>query len=292
MKKTIHNVFTLLVMLALIVSSCLWTGCSTTGKTSLLGSVKQVIVGDDYEAAGKAVGEAGYTAYIILKGNPKYDKYTKKCEELYAALDAADSDVKIGTVNTVAMEVMNAALTVKYGYAKAQLITTGVRIGGAVADRIIARRVDAVAAEQFLKGFKQGLDLAIAKTPADAFAEVEKPKAFECKDGNCTVIVGSRAVRHQKNVSQQIIDEGYVDKDEKPKADGNPSVYQNLKDLIERCNTLKKLNVAETNCYIHHFTVRDGKLAEIEFRVLDDGKEVAIVCVSCCALSELDDITE
>ena len=293
MKKTIHNAFTLIVMLALIVSSCLWTGCSTTGKTSLLGSVKQVIVGDDYEAAGKAVGEAGYTAYVILKGNPKYEKYTKKCEELYAALDDAESEtVKLGTVNQVALEVMQAALTAKYGYAKASLITTGVRIGGAVADRIIAKRVDAVAADQFLKGFKQGLDLAIAKTPADAFAEPYKPKAFDCKDGNCTVIVGSRAVRHQRNVAQQLIDEGYADKDAKPKADGNPTAYQNLKDLIERCDTLKKLNVAETNCYIHHFTVKDGKLAEIEFRVLDDGKEVAIDCVSCCALSELDDIAE
>ena len=107
------GLFVLLIGLSLFEVGC-------TSVTPMLGNVTQVIVGDDYEAAGKAVGEAGYTAYVILKGNPKYDKYTKKCEELYAALDAADSDVKIGTVNTVAMEVMNAALTVKYGYAKAQ----------------------------------------------------------------------------------------------------------------------------------------------------------------------------
>ena len=211
MKKTIHNVFTLLVMLALIVSSCLWTGCSTTGKTSLLGSVKQVIVGDDYEAAGRAVGEAGYMAYVILKGDKKYDKYTAKCEELYAALDNAESEtVKLGTINQVALEVMQSALTAKYGYAKASLITTGVRIGGAVADRIIAKRVDAVAAEQFLKGFKQGVDIAIARTPADALIPVEKEpkeKAFECPNGNCSIVVGTRNCKVQKAIAKQLIDE-------------------------------------------------------------------------------------
>lgn len=279
------GLFALLICLSLFEVGC-------TSVTPMFGNVAQVIVGDDYEAAGKAVGEAGYTAYVILKGNPKYDKYTKKCEELYAALDAADSDVNIGTINTVAMEVMNAALTVKYGYAKAQLITTGVRIGGAVADRIIAKRVDAVAAEQFLKGFKQGLDLAIAKTPADAFVEVEKPKAFDCKDGNCSVIVGSRDVRHQQKVAKQLIDDGYVDKDEKPK-EGELTVYQNLNDLQERCKVLRKFNVDETRCYIHHFVVKDGKLTEIEFRMIDfDGTEFVTTCVGCCTMLELAEVEE
>lgn len=290
MKKTIHNAITLIVMLALIASSCLWTGCSSNGKTNLLGSVKQVIVGDDYEAAGKAVGEAGYMAYVILKGDSKYNKYTTKCEELYAALDNAESEtVKLGTINQVALEVMQVALTAKYGYVKAQLITTGVRIGGVVADRIIARRVDTIAADKFIKGFKEGLDLAIAKTPADALIPAEKEqkvKAFDCPDGNCTITAGSRDVKFQQRMAWQIIDEGYADKDEVVKEGHN--AYTNCKDLITRCKTLRKFNVAETRCYIHHFTVENGKLKNIEFRMILDDGEIVTNCVTCESYPELN----
>lgn len=290
MKNKLERILTIFCLVALIVSSCLWTGCANTGKQSLLGSVKQVIVGEDYEAAGKVAGEAGYMAYVILKGDKKYEKYTTKCEELYAALDNAESEtVKLGTINTVALEVMEVALTAKEGYAKAKLITTGVRIGGAVADRIIAKKVDTVAADKFIRGFKEGLDLAMAKTPADALIpaeEEQKVKVFDCPDGNCTITAGSRDVKFQQRMAQQIIDDGYADKNEVVKEGHN--AYTNCKDLITRCKTLRKFNVAETHCYIHHFTVENGKLKNIEFRMILDEGEIVTNCVTCESYPELN----
>jgi hypothetical protein len=278
------------IIMAAILAVATMTGCTSTGKQSLLGSVKQVIVGEDYEAAGKVAGEAGYMAYVILKGDKKYEKYTTKCEELYAALDNAESEtVKLGTINTVALEVMEVALTAKEGYAKAKLITTGVRIGGAVADRIIAKKVDTVAADKFIKGFKEGLDLAMAKTPADALIpaeEEQKVKVFDCPDGNCTITAGSRDVKFQQRMAQQIIDDGYADKNEVVKEGHN--AYTNCKDLITRCKTLRKFNVAETRCYIHHFTVENGKLKNIEFRMILDEGEIVTNCVTCESYPELN----
>jgi hypothetical protein len=291
----------LMMMAVMMVCSILFfcEGCQTAKSTSLIGTVKQVIIGDDYEAAGKVVGEAGYMAYVILKGNPKYEKYVQKCEELYSALNNAESEtVKLGTINTVAMEIMNVALTAKYGYVKAQLITTGVRIGGAVADRIIAKRVDTIAADKFVKGFKEGLDLAIAKTPADALIPAEKEqkiKVFDCPDGNCTFTSGSRDVKFQQRLAQQLIDDGYVDKNEAVKEGHN--AYQNCKDLITRCKTLRKFNVEETRCYIHHFTIEGGKLKEIEFHMIgytngDEPYEYVTNCVTCEMYIELDNLPD
>ena len=293
MKDKLLAFLSVMIFALLVVVSLTSIGCKTAGGPSLLGTVKNVLIGDDYEAAGKTFGEASYMGYLILEGNPKYKEYTDKCKELYKALDNAESEtVKLGTVNTVAMEVMEVALTAEYGYVKARLITSAVRIGGAVADRIIARRVDTVAADKFINGFKEGLDLAIAKTPADALVEPEKPKAFDCKDGNCTVVVGSRDAQHQRKVAKQLISDGYADKNEKPK-EGAHTTYQNLKDLQERCKVLRKFGVSETNCYIHHFVVKDGRLTEIEFRMISfDGEEFVTDCVSCCTMPELDGLEE
>ncbi len=294
MKKILYLMMVTAICFAMIcLPLFLCASCKSAVRPSLLGTVKNVLIGDDYEAAGKTFGEACYMGYLILEGNPKYKEYTDKCKELYKALDAAEAEtVKLGTVNTVAMEVMQVALTAKYGYVKAQLITSAVRIGGAVADRIIARRVDTVAADKFIKGFKEGIDLAIAKTPPDALVEPEKPKAFDCKDGNCTVVVGSRDAQHQRKVAKQLIEDGYADKNEKPK-EGEHTAYQNLTDLQERCKVLRKFGVAETNCYIHHFVIKDGKLAEIEFRMISfDGEEFVTDCVSCCTMPELDGLEE
>ena len=285
MKKTIHNAFTLIVMLALIVSSCLWTGCSTTGKTSLLGSVKQVIVGDDYEAAGKAVGDASYTAYVLLKGNPKYEKYTKKCEELYAALDDAESEtVKLGTVNQVALEVMQAALTAKYGYAKASLITTGVRIGGAVADRIIAKKVDTVAAGLFVKGFKEGIDeaksLAIPTAQTDASS---LPNYITCAKGNkCRFTFTDRTTAVQLAIAKELDDYKFLDKKEKRTDEYVPTKAENVLDLIGMLEKMLELGESTSNVWISEVCINEnGKLDSIKFLCDDDGVIKATDCVSC-----------
>lgn len=271
------GLFTLLICLSLFEVGC-------TSVTPMFGNVAQVIVGDDYEAAGKAVGEAGYTAYVILKGNPKYDKYTKKCEELYAALDAADSDVNIGTINTVAMEVMNAALTVKYGYAKAQLITTGVRIGGAVADRIIAKRVDAVAAEQFLRGFKNGIDnaksIAIPTAPTDVSS---LPNYITCTKGNkCRFTFTDRTTAVQLAIAKELDDYKFLDKNEKRTDEYVPTKAENVIDLIGMLEKMLELGESTSNVWISEVCINEnGKLDSIKFLYDDDGVIKATDCVSC-----------
>ena len=293
----------LLFIMAFVIAIAAFTGCTFTGK-SLLGSVKEVIVGDDYYAAGQAVGDMGVAAYTILKGNPKYDKYTTKMEDLWDALKKADGGVTAGNVNTLALEVAQAALTAKYGYAKASLITTGIRIGGAVADRIIAKKVDEVAAEQFLKGFKDGADAALAALPPDAFTPVEKveEKAFECDGGNCDIILTDRSVKYQRAVAEQLIDEKWVKKTDKPREGMAESDYNNVYDFIERCKILKKFGVKTTALYISRFkckTVKgtDGKdvksLENIEFKILitdeetGEVKEFDVTCVGCQDIPEI-----
>jgi len=286
---------TFIIMAALLAVATM-TGCKSTGKQSLLGSVKQVIVGDDYEAAGRAVGEASYTARLILAGNPKYDKYISKYDEFCQALDNAESEtVKLGTINQVALEVMQVALTAKYGYAKASLITTGVRIGGAVADRIIAKKVDTVAADQFIKGFKEGLDAARETTPAESIvvADNAAKKPFECPEGNCDITVTNKKVSHQLAIAKELRDGGYLDENEQPASEYACTKYKNVIDFISRCDVLKKFNVKKTQLYITKFSVKGGKLSSIEFKMLmDDGSTLDVDCVACMTVPEIDDLID
>jgi hypothetical protein len=134
-KNNLFNILLTTCFLALLSFSLMTTtGCASKGKTPL-GIVKEVIIGDDYYAAGENVGAISVTAYGILKGDSKYTKYTEKMEKVYEELKKADGDITAGSANEIALEIAQAALTAKYGYAKASLITTGIRIGGAVADK-------------------------------------------------------------------------------------------------------------------------------------------------------------
>ncbi len=283
-----------LIMVALS-TMLIFTGCASksSGK-SLLGSVKQIIVGDDYYQAGKNVGGASVVAYGLLKDDPKYEKYTKKCEELYAALQTAEGGATAGGANEIALEILQVALTAKYGYAKARLITTAVRIGGAVADRIIAKKVDEVAANQFLNGFRDGVEESLAGLPADAFTPEEKTndKPFDCPDGNCTVNVTNRKVSHQIAVAQELIDGGYADKTEVA-PEGDVSKYDNIVHFIERCKILQKYKVKKTDLYIKQFVIEGGKLKTIAFKmILDDGAEFDVSCVGCMDIPEIADLLD
>jgi hypothetical protein len=258
--------------------------------TPMLGAVKNVL-GDDYEAAGRTVGEAGYVAYTLIKDKPKYEKYAQKCEELYKALDDAE-EVKVGTVNELAIDVCRAALTTRYGYGKAMLIMEGVRIGGAVADRIIARKVDEVAAEQFLRGFKAGIDRAredLVGFEIEQKQEEEK-KAFDCPDGNCTVTPSSRKVSHQLAIAQELIAGGYADPAETPADELSVTKYKNIEEFIERCRILKKYKVKLTLLYIKRFAIEGGRLKSIDFRMInEDGGEFEVDCVGCMDIPEIAD---
>lgn len=306
MKKTIFHQILFAVIISLLLFSLIpMTGCASKGGgKSMLGTVKEVIIGDDYEVAGETLGSVSVTAYTILKGNSKYDKYTQKMEEVYAALDKADGGITAGTVNEIALEVAQVALTAKYGYAKASLVTTGIRIGGAVADRMIAKKVDDVAAEQFLKGFKTGVDKALADLPPDAFAPVEKTeaKAFECDGGNCDIVVTDRSVKKQRAIAEQLIEDKWVKKTDTPREGMPESDYDNVKAFVERCKVLKKFSVKTTDLYIKRFkckTVKgtDGKdvksLENIDFMLIvtdeetGETKEYVITCVGCTDIPEI-----
>lgn len=291
-KNNLFNILLTTCLLALLSFSLMTTtGCASKGKTPL-GIVKEVIIGDDYYAAGENVGAISVTAYGILKGDPKHAKYTEKMEKMYEELKKADGGITAGSANEIALEIAQAALTAKYGYAKASLITTGIRIGGAVADRIIAKKVDEVAANQFLNGFKTGVDKALADLQPDAFAPPEKPekKPFECPEGNCNVTITNRKVSHQIAVAQELIDGGYADKTEIA-SDGDVSKYDNIEHFIERCKILNKYKVKKTDLYIKEFTIEGGVLKTISFKmILDDGKEFDVTCVGCMDIPEIVDV--
>ena len=286
MEKTIHNVFTFLVMLALIVSSCLWTGCSMTGKPSLLGSVKQVIVGDDYEAAGRAVGEASQFAYVILKDNPKYDKYTSKYKEFCDALDNSESEtVKIGTLNQVALDIMTVAMTAKYGYPKAQIIVAGTRVGGAIIDRILAKKIDNVAVDKFLNGFNEGRkEASDAALPVVVTDASEVPNYITCKNGSkCMFTFTNRSTAVQLAIAKELYNYGFLDKSAVRKDPYVPTDAENVVDFIGLCEKMLELGVDKMKVWIAEVRINeDGKLESIKFLYEDfDGEIKETNCATC-----------
>lgn len=291
MKKT---AFIIMLMLACIVS---FTGCTSTGK-SFFGTLKGVVIGDDYEAAGKMVGEAGYMAYVIMKGDPKYDKYTSKMEEIYKALDEA-GDFDTGSLNQTILEVARVALTAKYGYVYGTLITDGIRVGGVVADRMFLKNVSATDATLYAKGLKEGIDEARAKTPASALdeaaakakekAEKEKAKAegkeaeleakkkdewakpiyITCKPVKvCTYKFTNRSIDIQKRISQELDRFGFLDPNEEPTEEYACTKYKNVIDFIARCERLEKFNVKKVNVWISYVRVN------CKWKVDENGKEI------------------
>lgn len=317
MKNIIKTLF-----LAIIVIIAM-TGCTSTGK-NFFGVVKGVVVGDDYEAAGRMVGEAGYMAYVIMKGDPKYDKYTQKAEEIYAALDNAEG-FDTASMNQVILEVMQAALTARYGYVKATLITNGVRIGGVIADRLILKDVSAADATLYAKGLKEGIDEARANTPQSALdeaaakaaakaakekakkeaeaagkeykeetAEEAAPKYIKCKKGDvCEYDFTNRSLETQLAIAKDLRDFKFIDPDEPEPKEGHTK-YKNVLDFIARCENLQKFGVKTLCLWISHVKINaDNKLEAITFlEQLDNGTTRETNCVSCTMDYELLDIAE
>ena len=256
-----------LILITCILSVVCFTGCASKG-LNLLSGVKDVVIGDDYYATAKMLGGASAIGYKLVEGNPKYDKYTAACRDIYNALDANDDTLTVGSINNVAIDMCRVALTAKYGYVYGALLTDGIIVGGRVADRIIAKRVDKVAAEQFLRGFKDGVDEELKNFPDTVAQPVEEKekKAFDCKDGNCTIVVTNRSVKHQKAVAQQLIDEKWVKETDLPRENMPESDYTNVKDFVTRCEDLQKFGVKTTDMYIKEFKCKTVKG--------EDGEEV------------------
>lgn len=275
----------------------MFTGCTSTGK-NFFGIVKGVVIGDDYEAAGRMVGEAGYMAYIVMKGDPKYDKYTSKMEEIYAALDAA-GDFDTASVNQIILEVARVALTAKYGYVYGTLITDGIRVGGVIADRLVLKNVSAMDATLYAKGLKEGIDDARTKTPLSALDEAEKarqekiakekakkeakekgeeyvekdewenPMYITCKPvKTCVYKFSDRSLAVQKRIAQELDKFGFLDKTEQPEDEYDVPKWKNVLDMISRCEILEKYGVKKVNLWISDVKV------DCKWKVDEDGKEV------------------
>lgn len=287
MKKT---AFIIMLMLS---AAFVITGCAGIDK-GLLGDIKPSIAATrSPKQLGKTAGQGAYLAYVVCKNNPKYDKEVAMCEETWQKLVADDGTVTIADINNLAIQMGSAAVADKYGWVYGAAMATGMQAAGAFADNAIAGKFSKEEANQFFEGLVEGVRLMQATIPADALIPAEKEKkvrVFDCPDGNCTVTAGSRDVKFQQRMAQQIIDDGYADKDEVVKEGHN--AYTNCKDLVTRCKMLRKYKVSETRCYIHHFTVKDGKLAEIEFRMIGNESEFKTICVSCEAYLELEDREE
>lgn len=279
------------VILMCMMALCM-VGCKSLdlGK---LGDVKPSVNVNDPYKLGKAAGYGGYLGYGVCKGNQKYEKEVAMCEEIWARLQADDDTLTVADLNNLALQMAAAAVSEKEGYVYGAAILLAGQAAGSFADQVIAEQVDTEAVNQFLAGVKDGVKQAQTVMPPEVFKPVEKSKtkAFDCPDGNCEVVVGSRDIKHQTRVAQQLIEEGYVSKEDQRVNDYTPTAYENLKELIERCKVLKKFKVGETLCYIKTFKCEGGKLKSIEFRMIqDDGTEIVVDCVGCCTMPELEEL--
>ena len=310
------------MMVAILTAMTILTGCKTAEK-GFFGIVKGVVIQDDYKAAGYRVGKAAYMGYVIMKGDPKYDKYTKKAEEIYAALDnAQDFDTK--SVNQTALEILQAALTARYGYVKAALITDGVRIGGVVADRFIVKNVSSTDADLYIKGLKEGIDDARAEVPQSALDEAaakaaekaakekakkdaekagkeyqELPKGrlyITCKDGHCKYdFLATRDLTKQLAIARELKEYGFVKETEQRKEQYTHTNYENVCDFIDRLENLEKFGVKKLRLWIAEVEVTcngdDCVLDRIKFVLEDDNGGIREeTCVSCVTDLELIDI--
>lgn len=343
--KAMKTLTLFLLTATLCVAIAAMTGCKST---SVLGkTVGETLTVQDYRAAGEAVGESGYYAYAYLKQDKKYAKYTTRCEEIYAALEAAqggdaEATIDVAAVNDAALQVLNVVLAAKYGPQQAALITAGARLGVGFAYNLVKRKIPEDKLSLYLDGVwagiqkakKNGADFIAEPTEIDKLVALEPSegcdldcvidkvssrlnagglteydqkrlknrlkvlkkqkagtaKAFECKDGNCIIVIDDRTVNFQTRVAQQLIDDGYANPDEKVEEGHN--AYQNCKDLIERCKVLSKFDKKETRCYIREFTIEGGVLKTIEFRMVGYEGEFVTDCVACCVYLELDDIPD
>lgn len=306
MKNKLFRVVLAVVLVTTMVT--MFTGCTSAGK-NFFGIVKGVVIGDDYEAAGRMVGEAGYMAYIVMKGDPKYDKYTTKMEEIYAALDAA-GDFDTASMNQTILEVARVALTAKYGFVYGTLITDGIRVGGVIADRLILKNVSATDATLYAKGLKEGIDDARAKTPLSALDEAEKArqekiakekakqeakekgeeyveedpwakaKYITCKPVNkCHYKFNNRATDVQLRIAQELEKFGFIDPNEEAPDEYTCTKYKNVITFIERCQRMQKFNIKKVAVWISDVKVDcDWKKDEAGNFVLDENGEKIADC--------------
>ena len=189
MKKKLNLIFTTMLMVTIAALPLFTSGCKST---SVLGSsLGNNLNVQDYKAAGEAVGEAGYYAYAYLKQDAKYAKYTTRCEELYAALEAAqggdaNQSIDVAAVNDAALQVLQVVLAAKYGPTQAALITAGARIGVGFAYQLVKSKIPQDKLSLYLDGVWAGIQNAksngadLIKEPTDIDKLIAMQPTEEC----------------------------------------------------------------------------------------------------------------
>ncbi len=187
--KAMKTLTLFLLTATLCVAIAAMTGCKST---SVLGkTVGTTLTVQDYKAAGEAVGEAGYYAYAYLKQDNKYAKYTTRCEEIYAALEAAqggddEATIDVAAVNDAALQVLQVVLAAKYGPTQAALITAGARIGVGFAYNLVKSKIPEDKLSLYLDGVWAGIQTAkkngadLIKEPTDIDKLVALEPSEEC----------------------------------------------------------------------------------------------------------------
>ncbi len=168
------KILLLLVMIVMCSAVFFLAACGTT-KTPLKDALGNTLAVTDYKLAGEAVGEAGYYAYCDLKQDAKYDKYTAYCEQIYAALEAAQGGdasaaIDAAAINDAALQVLNVVLAAKYGPSQAALITAGARLGLGFAYNLVKRNIPEDKLTLYLDGVWAGIQKA-KKNGADWLKE-------------------------------------------------------------------------------------------------------------------------
>lgn len=189
MKKKLNLIFTTMLMVTIAALPLFTGGCKSTSVLgSSLGNNLNIA---DYKAAGEAVGEAGYYAYAYLKQDAKYAKYTTRCEELYAALEAAqggdaNQSIDVADVNDAALQVLQVVLAAKYGPTQAALITAGARIGVGFAYQLVKSKIPQDKLSLYLDGVWAGIQNAksngadLIKEPIDIDKLIAMQPTEEC----------------------------------------------------------------------------------------------------------------
>ena len=127
MKKILSLILLVMTVLSVAIFT---TGCKSTPLKDALGNTLTV---DDIETYGELVGETGYYVYCYYKNNPKYEKYTKRCEEIYSALEKAQEEsgkegLDLQAVNDATLDIITIAAASELGPTGA----AGVRAASAV----------------------------------------------------------------------------------------------------------------------------------------------------------------
>ena len=130
MKKKLNLIFTTMLMVTIATLPLFTGGCKSTPLKDALGNTLTV---DDIETYGELVGETGYYVYCYYKNNPKYEKYTQRCEEVYSALEKAQEEsgkegLDLQAVNDATLDIITIAAASELGPTGA----AGVRAASAV----------------------------------------------------------------------------------------------------------------------------------------------------------------